>query len=122
VQRLRGAEQEMDLTVALAHVGGDPQFLAELASVFLQDYPRLLNSARESIRQGDSLTLEREAHTLKGRLAFFGIPALRDKALDLEKMGRSRDLTGAGQKLAEIEGDMEEVLREFEALAREQKP
>jgi hypothetical protein len=31
-------------------------------------------------------------------------------------------LTGAGQKLAEIEGEMEEVLRDFEALAREQKP
>jgi HPt (histidine-containing phosphotransfer) domain-containing protein len=112
----------MDLTVALEHVEGDLQLLAELASLFLQDYPRFLNSAWESIRQGDGPVLEREAHTLKGRLAFFGIPGVREKALDLEMMGRTRDLIGASQKLAEIEKEMEGMLPEFESLAREQRP
>lgn len=111
----------MDLTVALSHVGGDLELLAELASLFLQDYPRFLNSARESIQRGDSSTLEREAHTLKGRLAFFGVPAVREKAHDLEMMGRRRDLSGASLKLAEIESEMEGILVEFESLAREQK-
>ena len=111
----------MDLTIALAHVEGDLQLLAELASLFLQDYPRFLSSARESIERGDSSTLEREAHTLKGRLAFFGIPAIREKALDLEVMGRTGDLTGASKKLAEIENEMEGILPQFESLAREQK-
>jgi len=111
----------MDLTVALAHVDGDRQLLAELAAIFLRDYPRFVNSARESIRRDDAQTLEREAHTLKGRLAFFGVHGVRDQALELETIGRSRDLTQALQTLTGIERAMEGVLVEFESLAREQK-
>jgi HPt (histidine-containing phosphotransfer) domain-containing protein len=111
----------MDLSVALAHVEGDLQLLAELAAMFLQDYPRFLKEARESILGNDHSTLEREAHTLKGRLAFFGINRLREKALNLEMMGRNHDLTQALQALTEIEIEMESILPEFESIAREQK-
>ncbi len=106
----------MDRSVALAHVDGDVQLLGELAAMFVKDYPRFLNAARDSIERGDGATLEREAHTMKGRLAFFGVFAARDKALDLEMAGRRRDLAAASQILAEIESAMARVLPELEAL------
>jgi HPt (histidine-containing phosphotransfer) domain-containing protein len=110
--------QALDLDVALAHVDGDRQLLAELAALFVQDYPRLRDEARESILKGDHSSLERAAHTLKGRLAFFGIQQAREQAIALEMMGRIGDLSRAKQALADVEREMESVLLEFESLCR----
>lgn len=107
----------LDLKVALAHVDGDRQLLAELAALFIQDYPRLRDEARESIQKGDHSGLERAAHTLKGRLAFFGIQRGREETLALEMMGRQKDLSCAKQALADVETEMESILFEFESLS-----
>ena len=107
-----------DLDVALAHVDGDRQLLAELAALFVQDYPRLRDEARESILKEDHSSLERAAHTLKGRLAFFGVQKAREQSGALEMMGRIGDLSRAKQALADVEREMESVLLEFESLCR----
>ena len=109
----------LDLDIALSHVDGDRPLLAELAAMFLQDYPRLQGEARDSIRKGDHASLERVAHTLKGRLAFFGIQKARERVAKLEMMGRMNDLSQAMQALAEVETEMEGILLEFESLSRE---
>jgi HPt (histidine-containing phosphotransfer) domain-containing protein len=114
------AKKEMDLDIALSHVDGDIQFLAELAELFLQDYPRLMEEMRHSIQQGHHSDLERAAHTLKGRLAFFGLNKMRDKLFGLEMMGRECNSANTSQALAEIESAMEPVLPEFASLVREQ--
>ena len=111
----------IDLTAALAHVDGDLQLLAELAAMFLQDYPRLLNEVRQSIVEGDYSSLERAAHTLKGRLAFFGVENARIQALKLEMMGREQDPDGVWQVLADLEVEIEDSMPEFHRLAREQR-
>jgi HPt (histidine-containing phosphotransfer) domain-containing protein len=110
----------VDLDIALTRVDGDRQLLAELAAVFLQDYPRLRSEAQQSILQGDHSGLERAAHTLKGRLAFFGISKMHEQVAALEMMGRMNDLSRARQVLAEIETEMEDILLELESLSREQ--
>ena len=112
----------MDLDVALARVDGDRQLLAELSTMFRQGYPRLLNEARNAILQNDHAGLERAAHTLQGRLAFFGIHELHERVLRLEMMARMNDLTHAGQLLTEVETEMESILPEFESLSRELNP
>ena len=114
------AKKEMDLDIALSHVDGDIQFLAELAELFLQDYPRLVEEMRHAILQNDHSELERAAHTLKGRLAFFGFNAMRDRLFTLEMMGRERDSVNTKQALAEIESAMGRILPEFTALVRAQ--
>jgi two-component system, sensor histidine kinase and response regulator len=113
-------ENALDINVALAHVDGDEEFLSELAAMFVQDYPRLIEESRQGILQSDCAVVERAAHTLKGRLAFFGITRLRDRLLSLESMGRENDLSRAPQLLADIEAAMKSILLEFETLTREQ--
>lgn len=114
------AKREMDLDVALSHVDGDIQFLAELAELFLQDYRRLMDEMRDSILRGNDSDLERAAHTLKGRLAFFGLNRMRDALFVLEMMGRERNCLNAEDALLEIESAMERILPEFASLVREQ--
>ncbi len=98
---------------------GDAQFLSELAAMFVEDYPRLIEEARTAILQNDHSGLERAAHTLKGRLAFFGVSRIRDQILGLEMMGRQKDLILAPKALSWIEAEMESVLPEFKSLIRE---
>lgn len=114
------AKKEMDLDVALSYVDGDIQFLAELVELFLQDYPRLMGELRHSVQQDNHTDLERAAHTLKGRLAFFGFNRMRDKAFVLEMMGRERNSANADRALAELESAMEGILPELASLVREQ--
>jgi HPt (histidine-containing phosphotransfer) domain-containing protein len=109
----------LDKDVALAHVDGDRQLLSELAAMFVQDYPRLIDEAADAIHRRDHSTLERAAHTLKGRLAFFGIRELREQMSDLETMGRENTLAGARWALDAIETGMRLILPEFESLIRE---
>jgi two-component system sensor histidine kinase/response regulator len=108
--------ENLDLEIALSHVGGDLDLLSELASLFLQDYPRLLAEMQDAIRQGSDSDLERAAHTLKGRLAFFGVLKVRDQALALEMMGRTHNSVQAASAFAEIESEMACILPEFAAL------
>jgi two-component system, sensor histidine kinase and response regulator len=114
-----GTEKALNLDVALAHVDGDPELLSELAVMFIQDYPRLIEEAGDSILHDNPSGLERAAHTLKGRLAFFGIRKLHTRILDLEIMGRDGDLSRARPALDAIEIDMKFILAEFESLIRE---
>jgi two-component system sensor histidine kinase/response regulator len=115
----QNTERELNPDVALAHAGGDRQLLAELSAMFLQDYPRLLAEIRSSIQNADCLNLERAAHTLKGRLAFFGIRKGRERALELEMIGRMKELARAWDTFAEVEREMESILPDFEFLSRE---
>lgn len=110
----------LDVEVARAHVDDDLQLLSELASMFVQDYSRLIGDARNAILKNDYSELERAAHTLKGRLAFFGIKLLHQELLDLETMGRTNDLSRADQALTEIDNRMQSILPEFEPLIMEQ--
>ena len=107
--------------IALARVDGDLHLLIELSTIFLQDCPRLLDAARASIQNDDYIDLERTAHTLSGRLAFFGLHRARERALKLQMTGRKKDSDHALEAFAEIELEMESILPEFKSFTREQK-
>jgi two-component system sensor histidine kinase/response regulator len=110
----------LNIDVALEHVDGDRELLSELASVFVQDCPRLMKEADEAILQRDFSLLERAAHTLKGRLAFFGISKLRDRLAELEMMSQEQNLGQAAPMVLEIKTEMKSVLPEIELLIRTQ--
>ncbi len=113
-------EKALDWEAALSQTGGDRQLLAELCRIFLQDCPNLLDTARESIKNADPPGLERAAHTLCGRLAFFGLVRAREQALKLEMTGRKKDLNSAMEAFTGIEAEMESLLPQFDSFAREQ--
>jgi two-component system, sensor histidine kinase and response regulator len=103
-----------DMTLALTHVDGDRELLAELSAMFLEDYPHMLREAEESIKTGNPRNLERLAHTLKGRLAFFGIHDMIGPVMELESMGRKNDLSNAAELLLHVEKELKSLLEEFE--------
>jgi HPt (histidine-containing phosphotransfer) domain-containing protein len=102
-----GAGAVLDRAAALAHVGGDPVLLGELAGLFLADCPRLLTALRGALAGENAEGLRVAAHTLKGSLACLGaVPAAR-QAQQLEGLARGGDLAAAAAALAAVEEALE---------------
>ncbi len=103
--------------MAMERVDGDKLLLAELAGMFLDDYPRLMRELRDSTEARDYAVAERTAHTLKGRLAFFGLEKARDLALRLEMMGRQCEMTEAPPVISDLDAVVQSALPEFRSLS-----
>jgi two-component system sensor histidine kinase/response regulator len=83
----------LDKAVALDRVGGDEELLAEVAQLFLEDYPNSLREIDDALQRGDAKLLERAAHTLKGAASNFGADPVVEPALALELAGRTGNLS-----------------------------
>jgi len=78
-------------------VGDDPELLAEVVQIFLDDAPMALDSAASAISRADSSALEASAHRLKGSLSTLGATGASETANRLETMGRNGVLAGAAE-------------------------
>jgi PAS domain S-box-containing protein len=107
---LESMEEVLDKKEALAEVGGNVHLLRELAGLFLEDCPRLMQEIREAIACRDGPRLRLAAHTLKGSVGNFSAPKAFAAAWQLERMGRERDLTRA----EDAQGSLEREIRRLE--------
>jgi PAS domain S-box-containing protein len=113
---------EMDYSAALSRVGGDSALLAELAGMFLEEYPQLLGQIREGLDEGIQHRVHGAAHQLKGLLAQFGAEDARLKALAVETLGRQGNLNAAEQAMRELDEAMHRLRPALEQIARGESP
>src|SRR5947209_18634697 len=95
--------QQLDEALALSRVGGDSDLLREVVDLFLDDFPNTLENIRSAVAAKDPTAVEHQAHSLKGSVSTFGARRAFEAALALEKIGRSKDLTGVENGLAQLE-------------------
>jgi len=115
-----GKEVEvLDRATLMERLGGDVELFHEIAGLFQEDCPKLLSQIRSAVRTTNAPALERAAHTLKGCVANFGARAAYRAALDLEKMGRERQLDRASSACETLEAEITRFQQALEALARE---
>ena len=93
----------LNLAAALDRMGGDTGLLEEVARLFLEGTPRLLDQIRVAVSSRNLPELEQAAHTLKGSAQDFGAAAAVEAASRLEQLGRAGDLTGVAEALATLE-------------------
>jgi CheY-like chemotaxis protein/HPt (histidine-containing phosphotransfer) domain-containing protein len=109
---------ELNLDEALSRVGGDEGLLAELAGLFLQEYPQLLDGLERACGRGAWAEASALAHQMKGLLAQFGAEKARATAYRAESAGRSgeaQDCVEASRRLAE---EVRALRPGFERLAQ----
>ena len=104
----------MDEALALARVGGDRRLLAELLGLFLNEYPRLLVSIRQSVQAGNFRAAADNSHQLKGLLAQFAAEPARVGAAALERSLRHGEGVEANEHLRQVS----ELLRELDPILR----
>jgi two-component system sensor histidine kinase/response regulator len=87
----------------LARFDGDSELLKELAGIFLQECPRMLEDIREALRSMNPKALKRAVHTLKGSVGNFAMPGPWETAQRLELLAKSGQLSGAEDALHMLE-------------------
>jgi CheY-like chemotaxis protein len=108
--------EPVDLAQIEAAVG-DPVFVRELISTFLNDAPGLVGTLRSSLEQRNSEELRRAAHTLKSNGRTFGAIALASLSEELELSAHRGSLASADDLVTQIEKEYARVARALGALA-----
>ena len=96
---------------------GDPTFVRELISTFLNDAPDLLGELRSSLEQRDFKELRRAAHTLKANGRTFGATGLAALSEELELRAQTGTLADAAELVTRIEKEYARVAVALGTLA-----
>ena len=81
----------------------------DLVPGFLERRHTDLEQLREELKRGDAAAIGFRAHTIKGSSGSFGFERLSDLAAQLEKAGKSADLSAAGELIEAIAAHLENL-------------
>jgi two-component system sensor histidine kinase/response regulator len=93
----------------LARFDGDGELLKELAGIFLQECPKMLDEIRVAQCAGDATLLERAAHTLKGSVGNFALSGAWETAQRLELLAKSGEVSGAEDTIHTLEQQLAQL-------------
>ena len=93
---------------------GEPDLLAELVEMFLEDAASRINSLREAVERDDAEAVEGIGHSLKGSCGNMGVREMQRLSAALQDAGAAGDLSEA---TGLIQGLQEELERARPALA-----
>ena len=100
---------KLDCAVALERLGGDEELLREVAGLFLDEYPMLMNEIRTAAASRDADALQRAAHSMKGSVSNFGADGVYQAAFLLEKKGRAGDFDSLGPCIDRLAGALDNI-------------
>ena len=83
--------------------------LSTLITHFIADGPTRLAALQDALEQGDAGALARVAHELNGASGNLGVRRMRQLCIELQALGKARDLTKAGALLAQLVSEFEWV-------------
>jgi HPt (histidine-containing phosphotransfer) domain-containing protein len=95
--------------------GGDKDFLADLLLTFFDDTPKELAALHQSLLNKRAEEFRRAAHSLKSNSATFGALRLCGIFRELEELGKSGNLEGAEERLAQAEDEYARIRPLLEA-------
>ena len=101
---------------ALARVGGDQEFLYEIAGLVRAAWPSLLEDIRTDLGARDFFAVEADARLARAAAIYVSARKAQDAALQLQSMAVEADLPGAlraSAKLEEEVGKLQLVLTNF---------
>ena len=105
-----------DSVSALARVGGDEEFLYEIAGLVRAAWPRLLVDIRTDLAARDFFAVEADARLARAAALYVSAKKAQDAALQLQTMAVQSDLPGALRASARLEeevGKLQLVLTTF---------
>jgi two-component system sensor histidine kinase/response regulator len=95
-------------------VGGNVRLLARVRDAFAVQTPRLMAALRDAIAGHDADALYQTAHTLKGAISNFDVPAAIAATVEIERAGKAADFDRAAELLPELEVAIRELEEKIE--------
>ena len=109
----------LDKQELLEELDGDREFLEESVEMLGSDAPNLLKQIHQALDRGDAEAVRIGAHTIKSMVGnFFAQPAFQ-AAFDVEKLGRSGDLTTCTASLVSLETEISRLQMELRKVLDE---
>jgi len=92
----------IDFPSALARIGNDKEFLAELLSLFKTDYEAKMVNLKNAVDQEDFVSIQELGHSLKGASANLSLPFMQQAAYDMESAGKDKNINKAKNALSTL--------------------
>ncbi len=108
---------QVDWNKALNRVGGSVEALKELAQLFIDESPKMIDNVRDAIDNQAAKDLERAAHTLKGSADIFDAREVREAAARLEIMGRKGKVNGCEDAASQLEAHVARLVATLSSYA-----
>jgi len=93
----------------LDRVGGDEEIFREIVKTFMEEAPLQVQKLKEVLQEGEALSVERQAHLLKGAAMNMGAKVLQAVALEVEMAGRAGDLSRARALAERLDQEFEKL-------------
>lgn len=107
-----------DQAELLDRVDHDLEFLGETVEMLVADGPALVQEIRAAIAGGDAAGVGRHAHALKGMISNFCAAEAQACALEVERIGKSGELSAAGVALDALEVQLSSLTTELLAFMK----
>jgi len=117
----QSSQAAVNLADLLARVENDHDLLCELIDIFKEDFPRLLQSLRQSVAREDMKNVEDTSHALKGMLSGLSVKHAVAMASRLEQLARAGERLELINALALFENEVAALLPELDGYAEEAK-
>jgi CheY-like chemotaxis protein len=88
---------------------GEPDKLARIVNLFIEDVPIQLAAIRRAVERGDSQEVEEKAHMLKGGSGYMGAARMAQMCARLEELGASGELSRVPELLDAVEREFGRV-------------
>lgn len=107
----------LDRESVLGAIGDDPELLAEVTGMFLQELPSMIQAVEQAIEASDAEALERAAHKLKGAAKIFATSHVVEALQKLENHGHMRELGEVTQLWAETRPRLDALAKQLHGWA-----
>lgn len=99
----------LDRAAILDRLGGDADIFTMMLEMFLQDVENNCANLGAALAAGQTVLLQREAHTVKGLLATFSDDAGAAEAYAIEQQAKQGGLAGLDDAVAGLQARLREV-------------
>jgi HPt (histidine-containing phosphotransfer) domain-containing protein len=104
------------LSVALERMGGNEEFLAKMAGLFLAETSGVIEKLQDAWKAGQAVEMEGGAHRLKGQAATFEATLVVRLAAEMERQARQGRLDQAGELLPSLRTEMDALHRQLSSF------
>ncbi|MGQ9603231.1 MAG: response regulator [bacterium] len=111
----------VDWSAAIRQLEGDVELLKELAGVFVEQSDILMERMKDALDKGDTIAVERIAHTIKGSISNFAAKRVFRAAEHLEEISRKGDASKAIEAYKNLKQEIERLRPSLVALGSESK-
>jgi CheY-like chemotaxis protein/HPt (histidine-containing phosphotransfer) domain-containing protein len=107
-----------DEAALLRAVEGDRQLLDEVVTLFMEQYPKTMQGARDALRERRVVDLGKAMHSLRSMVGYFGATQLAHATLAVEEMSRGEDTRQLEAGLQAVESHVKRLAEGLQAYVQ----